>query len=41
MVTIIINLVEVMNMVFFETTQNNNNSNNTIDAPKNNMVNDK
>jgi hypothetical protein len=41
MVRIIINLVAIMNMVFFKTTQNNNNSSNTIDAPKNNMVNDK
>lgn len=41
MVRVIINLVEVMNMVFFKTTQNNNNSSNTINVPKKNMVNDK
>jgi hypothetical protein len=40
-VRIIINLVEVMNMVFLKTTQNNNNSSNTIYVLKYNMVNDK
>jgi hypothetical protein len=40
MVRVIINLVEVMNKVFFKITQNNN-SRIAIDASKNNMVNNK